>query len=671
MQQRENLPTTDAYGWILQGGAKASAGAPITAGWTRKYIELPKQGAYMQSAAVIGNLRRFSSLYVYLELQTSDVPHIGDVTVRCDWLDSLGNMLASDVAYALAATGTVTNGWREYATATALTVPAKAEQLVVRVNRSGATGPTAHIYVARVDFQKQTASVAPGIDWSRLGRLISGYTNVFGDLTSWNDGIAIRGFGDLFDKVNNNLSNILDGGGFRKPADTYVDASGRVAALYDGATLRAGSVYFRKAIDNLGDVLDGGGFSRTKASMLDASGRIISYFNGAAEKAITNLFAKDSDTLGNVADGGGYAKLISGDIISNRLVKVGVVGASTKVLKADASGVLSAAQVDSTMVDATVATASALATQTARIDALELSPGAIPQNGDFESYSSPNFAHWSVVAGTIGTGTDSEGRYIQLNSGADVYSDIFALPVITPLTLMFRSQGSATGSNVSVYVRWYDYSQTFISQTLTYGTNTASATYETFSASLTPPAGARFGIIRLKYEANTPKVQWVTLFSTPLEATASRSGVIAASGSQTVGAQLQLPAGSTVGVFESWINLTLNTNWSTWTTFGANYGFARYRRDALGHVELEVQVRFVGSGTAAWSGTIATLPSGYRPQVKHRVGADSGRTSGANDLYCSIDIDNVTGNLTVINNQQNSGTTYTWVCFRARFRSDT
>lgn len=156
---------------------------------------------------------------------------------------------------------------------------------------------------------------------------------------------------------------------------------------------------------------------------------------------------------------------------------------------------------------------------------------------------------------------------------------------------------------------------------------------------------------------------------TPADAT--HAGGIAASGSQPVGAQLQLPAGSTVAPYESWVNLTLNTNWSVWTTFGANYGFARYRRDALGHVELEVQVRYVGSGTAAWSGSIGSLPSGYRPQVKHRVCADSGRSSGANDSYCSIDIDNITGNLTVINSQQNSGTTYTWVCFHARFRSDT
>lgn len=186
--------------------------------------------------------------------------------------------------------------------------------------------------------------------------------------------------------------------------------------------------------------------------------------------------------------------------------------------------------------------------------------------------------------------------------------------------------------------------------------------------------GTNSGDLTLAAVGSSPSANGASLSGQVLTlqpADATRPGVIAASGSQDVGAQLQLPAGSTVGVYESWVNLTLNTNWSTWTTFGANYGFARYRRDALGHVELEVQVRYVGSGTAAWSGTIGSLPSGYKPQVKHRVCADSGRSSGANDLYCSIDIDNASGNLTVINSQQNSGTTYTWICFHARFRSDT
>lgn len=365
-----------------------------------------------------------------------------------------------------------------------------------------------------------------------------------------------------------------------------------------------------------------------------------------------------------------YARVVPVSHVGNRRM-IGMPSDQQSFIALSVNAVANGLATETDLLSEAFARSSADDDLAARLDAVELSPGSIPLNGDFEAYSSPDFDHWTVIAGTISTGTDSEGRYIALNSGADVYSSMFAMPVLTPLTLAFRFQATALGTGVTVRVRWYDYVRAYISTTTNAGTSTAVNTWQTTSVQLTPPTGARFAIIELKYEANAPKVQWVTLFSTPLEATASRPGIIAASGSQTVGAQLQLPAGSTIAVYESWINLTLNTNWSTWTTFGANYGFARYRRDALGHVELEVQVRYVGAGTAAWSGTIATLPSGYRPQVKHRVGADSGRTSGANDLYCSIDIDNVTGNLTVINSQQNSGTTYTWVCFRARFRSDT
>lgn len=324
------------------------------------------------------------------------------------------------------------------------------------------------------------------------------------------------------DLVDFDLDAVADGATFARVKGTQLNGTGIISTVGSKSV----SSLFQKAIDSLDSVLDSATFRRVGAGYVDASNRITALWNGSALRAVTDFFDKTLNTLDNVANGSTYARTIAADLSSGRVMKVGVAGASTKVLKAAADGTLSAAQVDSTMVDSTVALASDTLALAGRVDALELSPGAIPLNGDFEAYSSPNFDHWTVTAGTISSGTDSEGRYLQLNSSGDVYSAMFALPVLAPLTLALRFQATATGSGVSAKVRWYDRTQTYISTSTNYGTSTAANTWETTSVQLTPPTGARFAIIELKYEANTPKVQWVTLFSTPLVASATQAGIV-------------------------------------------------------------------------------------------------------------------------------------------------
>jgi len=172
------------------------------------------------------------------------------------------------------------------------------------------------------------------------------------------------------------------------------------------------------------------------------------------------------------------------------------------------------------------------------------------------------------------------------------------------------------------------------------------------------------------FGANANGASWLDTGAINLEpASAAFGGVIApiASSPQTIGTLLKQPA-------PAWNNFTTgiaNPPSATggalglnWTTLASPQGAARYRLNAYGDLEVQISCQFVSAATAAWNAArsvIAVLPSGFRPTVKTRIGADSG-LAGTNDKYASVDIDSVTGNITVVNNQQNAST-ITWIIF--------
>ena len=76
-------------------------------------------------------------------------------------------------------------------------------------------------------------------------------------------------------------------------------------------------------------------------------------------------------------------------------------------------------------------------------------------------------------------------------------------------------------------------------------------------------------------------------------------------------------------VQESWNALTLV---NSWVNFGDGFFTARYRKTTIGTVEVE---GFIKNGV---SGTVGTLPVGYRPTLRFRVPAIGATTFGYLDI---------------------------------------
>lgn len=85
-----------------------------------------------------------------------------------------------------------------------------------------------------------------------------------------------------------------------------------------------------------------------------------------------------------------------------------------------------------------------------------------------------------------------------------------------------------------------------------------------------------------------------------------------------------------------WTNLGLQT---TWLSYGGSFGTPRYRKDKIGHVELDCSVKNVDTSNGS---LIAQLPVGFRPLYK-KYFAVAAYVNGINRI-CQISIDG-TGNI--------------------------
>jgi len=139
----------------------------------------------------------------------------------------------------------------------------------------------------------------------------------------------------VFDKTNNNLGDIANGGGFSKVNATSV-TGGEITSLSRGGTVYATSTFFQKALDNLDNVTDGTTYGRPKLDGLNASGYPlldkvvdgtlfrkvgVGYVNASgqitairntttnADISGPNVFNKAADTLDNVTDGASYRRV--------------------------------------------------------------------------------------------------------------------------------------------------------------------------------------------------------------------------------------------------------------------------------------------------------------------------------------------------------------------------
>lgn len=262
--------------------------------------------------------------------------------------------------------------------------------------------------------------------------------------------------------------------------------------------------------------------SRTEATMLQNPMVAVwrENFTGGVDFGLEYPPQPQLPDLNSIMDGDTFSRVRATEVTRGVITKLtALAGAGAdRVVQVSNDGSLAAVLVSSGLVDGTVATADLVAALAARVAALERQVARPSLNGDFEDYTAPNFDNWTVHAGSISTGNDSTvGRYITLNSSSpitEVYSALFALPLRSPFTLKWTAQATAVGTGMSMRMRWFDYSQSLISETIIGpATQSAANTWENFSGTATPPSGARFGIINMKYEANTPKIGWVLLDS--------------------------------------------------------------------------------------------------------------------------------------------------------------
>lgn len=141
-------------------------------------------------------------------------------------------------------------------------------------------------------------------------------------------------------------------------------------------------------------------------------------------------------------------------------------------------------------------------------------------------------------------------------------------------------------------------------------------------------SGNNSGDVTLTGFGSSPNSRGLSLSGQTLNmqpANASNPGGIAASGSQTIGAQLQLPVGSTVAQ-ASWIAATYQ---NSFTTFNASWFAAAYYKDSNGTVWIRGHV---SRASAALNTAIFTLPAGYRPSKNVEFATD------ANDKFARLSV---------------------------------
>lgn len=75
---------------------------------------------------------------------------------------------------------------------------------------------------------------------------------------------------------------------------------------------------------------------------------------------------------------------------------------------------------------------------------------------------------------------------------------------------------------------------------------------------------------------------------------------------------------------------------NSWANYGSSYVVARFRKDAGGFVHIQGMV-------ASGSGTVFTLPAGYRPDTKTRFNAQGNSGLGQTDIDTDGTVDYIAG----------------------------
>lgn len=88
----------------------------------------------------------------------------------------------------------------------------------------------------------------------------------------------------------------------------------------------------------------------------------------------------------------------------------------------------------------------------------------------------------------------------------------------------------------------------------------------------------------------------------------------------------------------AWVTPTFQ---NSWVNYGSGYNDAKYRKDALGYVNIKGLVK---SGTISTTLPIFTLPAGYRPAQRYLFNAQSNGALGRVDVDTDGKVIPLTGN---------------------------